>query len=147
MRRHPSNLAMPLSLAALFVAACAPAARQHDTAPANAVTAEDIARNPNEPIEKLLQRKVSGLIVTRTTDGIALRVRGTTSFDGNDSPPLFVVNDLPFEPGPGGVLTGIDPYAIETIRVLKGADAALYGIRGANGVIVITLKSTGAARP
>jgi TonB-dependent SusC/RagA subfamily outer membrane receptor len=41
----------------------------------------------------------------------------------------------------------VNPYDIETIKVLKGADAAIYGIDGADGVIVITLKKAQAPKP
>jgi TonB-dependent SusC/RagA subfamily outer membrane receptor len=51
---------------------------------------------------------------------------------------------VPITPGPGGALNGINPYDIESIRVLKNpADIAIYGMRGANGVIVITMKKPG----
>jgi len=111
------------------------------------VTAKDIEKDPSEPIEKVLQAKVSGLLVTRAADGsIALQIRGATSFDGSDAP-LYVLDGLPFEPGPGGALNGIDPYNIESIKVLKGAEAGIYGIRGFNGVIVITTKKPGKRNP
>jgi TonB-dependent SusC/RagA subfamily outer membrane receptor len=104
------------------------------------LTAAEIANRPNEPIEKTLQNKVSGLLVTRTEDGsIAINIRGNHSFTRDDSP-LYVLDGMPFEPGTGGALTGIDPYSIESIKVLKGAEAVLYGIRGQNGVIEITMK-------
>jgi TonB-dependent SusC/RagA subfamily outer membrane receptor len=52
-----------------------------------------------------------------------------------------VLDGVPITPGPGGSLTGIDPYDIESIKVLKDpADTAMYGMRGANGVIIITTK-------
>jgi TonB-dependent SusC/RagA subfamily outer membrane receptor len=54
---------------------------------------------------------------------------------------LYVVDGVPIQPGPGGSLVGIDPYDIESIEVLKDpADTALYGMRGANGVIVVKTK-------
>jgi TonB-dependent SusC/RagA subfamily outer membrane receptor len=91
---------------------------------------------------------VPGLLVTRAQDGgIALQVRGSSSFKGDDTPPLYVLNGLPFQPGPGGALTGINPHDIESIKVLKGAEAGLYGIEGANGVIVITTKQPGKRSP
>src|SRR5881396_3772893 len=65
------------------------------------VTSEDLATHPNESIEIALQKKVPGAIVTRTPDGgIALQIRGTTSFEGRVTPPLYVVDDVPFTPGP-----------------------------------------------
>ena len=108
------------------------------------VTSEDLATHPNEPIEIALQKKVPGAIVTRTSDGgIAIQIRGTTSFEGRTTPPLYVVDDVPFTPGPGGALSGIDPHEIESIKVLKGANAGIYGIDGANGVIVVKTKRGG----
>lgn len=104
-----------------------------------AVTGDQLQSQPGKPIETILQEMVPGLVVTRSGGGIALQIRNASSFD-NSNDPLFVVDDSPFEPGPGGALTGVDPYSIASIRVLKGADAGLYGIRGMNGVIVITTK-------
>jgi TonB-dependent SusC/RagA subfamily outer membrane receptor len=60
--------------------------------------------------------------------------------DGNNAP-LYVVDGVAFRPGANGELVGINPYDIESIKVLKNAsDTALYGIRGGNGVIEITTK-------
>ena len=106
------------------------------------VTAEDIERNaPDQPIEKVLQGRVAGVNVSRTPDGgIAVRIRGGSSFLGNNEP-LYVVDGTPVSPGPSGSLQGINPYDIESIEVLKdAASTAMYGARGANGVIVIKTK-------
>jgi TonB-dependent SusC/RagA subfamily outer membrane receptor len=136
--------AMRTSVVAVIaaVAGCAPAkASRPEPAQKETVTSEDLATHPNEPIEIALQRKVSGAIVSRTPDGgIALQLRGVSSFEGRTSPPLYVVDDVPFTPGPGGALSGIDPHEIESIKVLKGASAGIYGIDGANGVIVVKTK-------
>ena len=106
-----------------------------------AATSDDVNRNPNVPIEQVLQNKVPGLIVTRAEDGsIAMRIRGTSSFTGSNEP-LYVVDGLVITPGPGGALSGINPYDIATIRVLKEpTELTMYGARGANGVIVIKTK-------
>lgn len=125
-----------------LVTACAPANPHASPSPSTAITAEDLQSHPNEPVEMVLQRKVPGLEVTRTGDGIAVKIRGQHSFVGDDAP-LYVLNGSPFVPGPGGVLSGVDPNAIESIQVLKGAQAGLYGIQGMNGVIVITTKKAG----
>jgi TonB-dependent SusC/RagA subfamily outer membrane receptor len=140
------HAALSLSALIALLGACAPA---HSRPPATGttITSEDL-NNPNEPIEAVLQRKVPGLLVTRTGDGgIALQIRGSGSFRGGDAPPLYVLNGLPFQPGPGGALTGINPHDIESIKVLKPAEAGLYGIEGANGVIVITTKQAGTRSP
>lgn len=126
---------------------CAPASTHSAPAAGAAVTSKDL-QDTNEPIEVVLQKKVPGVVVTRTGGGsIAVQIRGATSFSRTDTRPLYVLNGVQFDPGPGGELTGINPYDIETIKVLKGADATLYGIQGANGVIVITTKQAGARRP
>lgn len=131
------------SLACVMIACvlidCAPARSSPDVTPAPAVTAADL-RNPNEPIEQVLQRKAPGIVITRVGSEIAVQVRGSTSYKGAMTPPLYVVNGSPFAPGTGGLLSGINPEDIESIRILRGADATLYGIDGANGVIVITTK-------
>ena len=107
------------------------------------VTTKDI-ENSGEPIEKILAAKVPGVIITRTSDGgIAVQIRGTSSFYGGNAP-LYVIDGIPITPGPGGALSGVNPHDIESIKVLKDpADIGIYGIRGANGVIVITMKKPG----
>jgi TonB-dependent SusC/RagA subfamily outer membrane receptor len=116
------------------------------TEPAKApeVTAQDIAQSAGQPIEQVLESKVPGLMVTRTVDGgIAIRMRGNNSFFSG-SEPLYVIDGIPVTPGPGGALSGVNPYDIATIKVLKDpAETALYGVRGANGVIVVTTKKPG----
>lgn len=111
------------------------------------VTAEDIERNPSEPIEKIIQAKIPGVLVSRTPDGgIAIQIHGPSSFFSS-SAPLYVVDDVPFEAGPNGALSGLNPHDIESIRVLKDpADTGIWGVRGANGVIVITTKRPGFKR-
>ena len=113
------------------------------TAPST-VTSDDIHPAPGDPIEKTLQGRVSGVIVTTAADGgISVRIRGQSSFSGNNEP-LYVIDGVPITPGPGGSLSGINPNDIESIRVLKDpADLTMYGSRGANGVIVIKTKKPG----
>jgi TonB-dependent SusC/RagA subfamily outer membrane receptor len=131
---------------AALLAGCGSSQGGTDTAPApqpqsGDVTSEDIQRAPGQSIEEHLRGKVAGVTVTRTAEGgIAVRIRGATSIYGS-SEPLYVLDGVPITPGPGGSLTGIDPYDIESIKVLKDpADTAMYGMRGANGVIIITTK-------
>jgi TonB-dependent SusC/RagA subfamily outer membrane receptor len=147
MRSFVPRCALYVSvLGGVFTGGCAPATARHDPA-STTITAEELARYPGEPIENILERKVPGIVVTRTADGgIALRIRGVSSFDGSDTSPLYILNDLPIEAGRDGALPSLNPYDIESIRVLKGAEAALHGIRGANGVIIITTKKTATKR-
>ena len=125
-----------------LLSACAPPSPRTSPPPSNTVTAEDLQKNPNEPIELILQRKVPGLEIIRGAGGLAVKIRGQRSFVGDDAP-LYVLDGSPFVPGPDGLLSGVDPSAIESIQVLKGAQAGLYGIQGLNGVIVITTKKAG----
>ncbi len=119
----------------------------HDQPPAEQppdgarVTAEDIERTPSQPIERLLSSRFASVIVTRSPGGgLAIRIRGATSIYGSTEP-LFVIDGFPIEPGPGGALFGINPYDIESIEVVTDpAGTALYGVRGANGVIIIKTK-------
>jgi TonB-dependent SusC/RagA subfamily outer membrane receptor len=143
-----SSLCAALSMCLLAGVATACASRGPRREPPKAtVTAEDIERHAGDPIEKLLQSKASGVQVTRTADGgIAVQIRGISSFYGSNAP-LYVMDDVPFQPGPGGALVGVNPYDIESIQVLKNpADTGIYGIRGANGVIVIKTKKPGQRR-
>lgn len=105
------------------------------------VTADDIARAPGQPIENILMARVPGLWAVRTPDGyIALLIRGASTIRG-DGEPLYVIDGMPTLPGPNGKLTGINPYDIESISVLKDAAAsAIYGLRAVHGAIVITTK-------
>ncbi len=109
--------------------------------PDPSLTAEDIERAPNEPIEQLLMSRFPGIVVARAPDGsLAIRIRGRTSILGSNEP-LYVIDGLPVNPGPGGGLTGINPHDIESIEVLTdAASTTMYGVRGANGVIVIKTK-------
>ncbi|MFL5409458.1 MAG: TonB-dependent receptor plug domain-containing protein [Myxococcales bacterium] len=111
------------------------------------MTREEIQDKQCEPIEKYLQSKSPGVLVSRTEDGgIAVRIRGASSAYGSNEP-LYVIDDSPVQSGPGGALVGINPHDIESIRVLKDpADTGIYGMRGVNGVILITTKKPGKPR-
>jgi TonB-dependent SusC/RagA subfamily outer membrane receptor len=108
------------------------------------VTAADMERNPSpQPIERILQSKFPGVIIASTPAGLSVTIGGPSSFDGS-SAPLYVLDGSPINPGPNGLLTGINPYDIESIKVLRNpADIAVYGMRGAKGVILITTKRPG----
>jgi len=140
-----SHLLLPSALAAVVISGCKSGQRQSEnTSPPPAstseVTAKDIERAPGQSIEEILKGRVAGVTVTRTEGGISVRIRGASSLYGS-SEPLYVLDGVAIQPGAGGSLTGIDPYDIESIEVLKDpADTAMYGMRGANGVIVIKTK-------
>lgn len=151
MARHHALYTISLLLFGAALAACARSSssstdqlepvRPANGATGGGVTAADMDRSPNVPIEQLLAGRVAGVIVSRTEDGgIAVRIRGGSSFSGNNAP-LYVLDGIAIEPGPNGSLAGINPYDIASIKVLKDAtDITMYGVRGANGVIVIKTK-------
>ena len=97
--------------------------------------------------QQLLQGKVSGVNVTSSSGepgaSMGITVRGPGGVR-TGSTPLFVVDGLPLDnssTGGGDPLNFINPQDIESIDVLKDASAtAIYGARGANGVIIITTK-------
>ncbi|MCQ2142548.1 MAG: TonB-dependent receptor [Bacteroidales bacterium] len=108
------------------------------------VKAADVVKSPGSSIEKMLQGRVAGLTVIDASNdspesSVTMRVRGMSSINGSNAP-LVVIDGVPF--GDAGNLSAVNPNIIESIEVLKDASAtAIYGSRGANGVILITTKS------
>lgn len=140
-----------LGLLSAFAIGCAhggsggqPASTASPPSPQGTVTSDEIHPAAGDPIEKVLQGRVSGVDVSRAPDGgLAVRIRGQSSVYGGNAP-LYVIDGVAIEPGPGGSLSGLSPYDIESIRVLKNpADLTMYGSRGANGVILIKTKRPG----
>ncbi|HOS72111.1 MAG TPA: SusC/RagA family TonB-linked outer membrane protein, partial [Bacteroidales bacterium] len=102
------------------------------------------ARNPN--VMSGLSGKVSGMLITQTGQGVGgstkVLLRGNRSISGS-SQPIYVVDGITLNGG----IENISPDEIESISVLKGANAAaLYGSRANNGAIVVTTKSGKGAR-
>lgn len=134
------------ALIVVAVAACASGGGKPATtssAPATSggtVTSENIHPAPNEPIEKVLQGRISGVVVATAPDGgLSVQIRGQHYRDADA--PLYVLDGMAITPGPNGSLSGLSAYDIESIKVLKDpADLAMYGSRAANGVIVIKTK-------
>ncbi|WP_316797737.1 SusC/RagA family TonB-linked outer membrane protein [Pedobacter frigidisoli] len=130
---------------------------------AQTVKSEDLNFNHQPNLINALQGKVAGATISSTGggpgQGASIRVRGVNSIDPNISgDPLYVIDGVQIDnststvgANPGGTAYGargvtnrasdINPEDIETINILKGGAAtALYGLRGANGVVVITTK-------
>jgi TonB-dependent SusC/RagA subfamily outer membrane receptor len=68
--------------------------------------------------------------------GRKITIRGINSINSND--PLFIVNGIP-----GSSIDDISPKSVKSIEILKGSNASIYGSRGANGVVLITLTGSG----
>lgn len=90
---------------------------------------------PAGTVEELFIGRFPGVEVYRSSTGLSVRIRGRTSVLGGNEP-LYVLDGVPV-----GGLDGINPGDVARIEVLKDAGAtAAYGVRGANGVILITTK-------
>lgn len=101
------------------------------------VSAKDLKQGVVTSAEQLLQGKIAGLTVVQGSSepaaGASMRLRGGTSLSAENSP-LVVVDGIP-----GVDINTVQPQEIVSIDVLKDASsAAIYGSRGANGVIIIT---------
>jgi TonB-dependent SusC/RagA subfamily outer membrane receptor len=118
-----------LILVALLLAGCASSAPVQRGADERfdhqAATMEDL-------LETEILSRFPGVRMTRDIDGIHLRIRGSLQ------DPLYVVDGMPLT---DGALWGINPYEIEAIEIVKdAARLAMYGMRGAGGVVFITTK-------
>jgi len=116
-------------------------ARKKDlTGSVASVKAADVDKTPVISADQMLQGRVSGLQFTQT-DGqpgsvTSVRIRGTNSINSGNEP-LYVIDGF----AGVGDLSSINPGDVQSIEVLKDASAtAIYGSRGANGVILITTK-------
>ena len=130
------------------------------TGSVSSVKVDENIANQTTGIDQLLQGRAAGVQVSQNSSalgsGVSVRIRGTNSLRGNNEP-LYVVDGIIIASSgedvlaAGGVgnsgqeaqngLTGINPRDIESIEVLKDASAtAIYGSRGANGVVLITTK-------
>lgn len=101
------------------------------------ISADELKQGIVTSTEQLLQGKIAGLSVTQAssdpTAGASLRLRGGTSLSASNSP-LIVVDGIP-----GVDINSVQPSEILSMDVLKDASAAaIYGSRGANGVIIVT---------
>ncbi|MEO1022814.1 MAG: TonB-dependent receptor plug domain-containing protein [Bacteroidota bacterium] len=85
--------------------------------------------------------KISGLNIRGRGANAIITVRGSegNTFFGGGSEPMFVINQLQVQ-SYAEVYNMITPDDIKSIKVLKGPDAAIYGSRGSNGVIIIKTK-------
>ena len=102
------------------------------------IKAADVNQGINQSVSHALQGRAAGVTVMQNSgapgEGVEIRVRGSGSI--NDNSPLYVVDGII-----SGGISGLNPADIESISVLKdAASAAIYGSRGANGVVIVTTK-------
>lgn len=140
--------------------------RRSDLTGAVASVQPNVERQPITSVEQTLQGTAPGVQVTQASaapgGGMSIRIRGGSSVNGSNEP-LYVIDGFPVEndanaasPGnagrdntaPSNPLAALNPNDIASIEILKDASAtAIYGARGANGVVLITTKRGKDARP
>jgi TonB-linked SusC/RagA family outer membrane protein len=123
------------------------------------IAREDLLKDAPVNILQSLQGKISGVNVTQNDGapgaGLSIRIRGSNSFLGGTEP-LYVIDGVPFNNNSSGstplsigedekqtlnAMSFLNPSDIESIDILKDASAtAIYGSRGANGVVLITTR-------
>lgn len=122
------------------------------------ITSKDIENQPVTNVLAAMQGRMAGVSITQTTGvpggGFDIKIRGQNSLRSDANSPLYVIDGVPYSSEPIGngqvstifsaptsPLNGINPDQIESIEVLKDADAtSIYGSRGANGVVLVTTK-------
>ncbi len=130
------------------------------------VTTEALEKAPVASIDQILQGTAPGVQVTTASSApggaLSIRIRGMSSLTGNGEP-LYVIDGFPIEndiegssAGTGGrdrttpanPLVTLNPSDVESISILKDASStAIYGARGANGVVIITTKQGRGLKP
>ncbi|WP_121353546.1 SusC/RagA family TonB-linked outer membrane protein [Flavisolibacter nicotianae] len=130
------------------------------TGSVTSLNGDDFNKGLNTSVTNLIAGRAPGVNITQTSSepggGLSVRIRGASSVNGGNDP-LYVIDGLPVENGapvsgdagrgfPAGSqarnpLNALNPNDIESVEILKDASAAaIYGSRGANGVILITTK-------
>ncbi|MFW0739956.1 SusC/RagA family TonB-linked outer membrane protein [Flavobacterium sp. T12S277] len=122
------------------------------------ISSKDIEKQPVTNVLAAMQGRMAGVNITQNTGvaggGFDIQIRGQNSLRSDGNRPLYIIDGVPYSsdavgsdltgivlPGPTSPLSSINPADIESIEVLKDADAtAIYGSRGANGVVLITTK-------
>lgn len=122
------------------------------------ITSKDIEKQPVSNVLATLQGRMPGVNVIQETGvpggGFSINIRGINSLRTDGNAPLYIIDGVPYSsdglsyaqtsttiPGENSPLNSINPNDIENLEILKDADAtAIYGSRGANGVVLITTK-------
>ncbi|MBD1395357.1 SusC/RagA family TonB-linked outer membrane protein [Mucilaginibacter glaciei] len=115
----------------------------------SAVSGAQIRENPSASLQNTLAGRVTGFISQQRSgqpgsDGAAFLVRGQGSLNGNDNP-LIIVDDIEYT---YEQFARLDPNEVESVTVLKDASqTAVYGIKGGNGVVVVTTRRGKTGKP
>ena len=124
----------------VIVVAFGTAKKEAFTGSAAVIKSDDIAKSQQSNVAQALAGKVAGVQLTNTSGqpgtSPEIRIRGFSSLNAGNGP-LWIVDGMPYS----GDLNNLNPNDIESMTVLKDAASnALYGARGANGVVMITTK-------
>ncbi len=145
-QEHPAAAGMnvqmkpsPYALNDVVVIGYGSVKRKDLTTAVSTVGEDALANRPIVSAAQAIQGKAAGVAVQQPTGapggGMTVRVRGTTSFNGSNDP-LYVVDGVPVDN-----VNFLSPSDIESMQILKDASsAAIYGSRGANGVVIITTR-------
>ena len=123
-----------------IVVAFGTATKESFTGSATVVKSEDIAKTQSSDVTRALEGMVAGVQMTTSSGSLgsspSIQIRGTSSISAGTAP-LYIVDGVPYS----GDMNNLNTADIESMTVLKDAASnALYGARGANGVIMITTK-------
>ena len=142
VRLHPNTEVLD----EVMVVAYGTAKKSAFTGSASTIKSEKIAERAVSNVTNAMAGQVAGVQITQSSGqpgtSASIRIRGIGSMSASNSP-LYVVDGVPYD----GEVSAINPQDIESMTVLKDAAAnAIYGARGANGVVLITTKK-GAVYP
>jgi TonB-linked SusC/RagA family outer membrane protein len=122
------------------------------------ISSKDIEKQPVSNVLASMQGRMAGVDIIQdggtAGGGFQIKIRGLNSLRADGNSPLYIIDGVPYSsetigysnttsgmPTPTSPLNSINPSDVESIEVLKDADAtAIYGSRGANGVVLITTK-------
>ncbi|WP_345948649.1 TonB-dependent receptor [Mucilaginibacter sp. PAMB04274] len=113
-----------------------------NTGAVSAISGKDIRQTPSASLQNTLMGRVPSITTQQQSgrpgaDGASIRIRGISTYGEGGGNPLIIVDDVEY-PGP---ISEIDADQVETISVLKdAATTSVYGVKGANGVILITTR-------
>ncbi len=134
-------IAAPASLTGVTVIGYGEQEKRNVTGAVQTVTSDKLMEIPTSDPMKALQGRVSGVEIVATSNEpgapMQVRIRGIRSMSSDRNEPLYVIDGIPINGG----INDFNPAIIDNITVLKDASAtAIYGSRGANGVILVTTK-------
>ena len=143
IRTYPSIWLTCLSLVFCwgFFTHCTSTTKTQSTATAKSANEVDKATLNNPANRELvdLLRQQPGLNITGTGSNVRITIRGAKALE-RDNSPLYVVNGTPVGREYYGVASAVNVENVASIRILKGAQASIYGSQGAFGVISIKTK-------